>query len=317
LVCTNLRFVEAFYWVATLKSMTRAGEKLFITQSAVSSRVAALEEELGVLLVDRRDKQQFALTNAGLRFLSYAERLMTLHRQLRDELGADDDSAHLLRVGAIESVLHTWLIPLIEHLRAAHPQLELELTVEITPVLTEQIKRGNLDLVFTTSAIVAPGIRSRALPAMEMVFVGPKSMARRAPYALVEIVGNDLLTFQRGSHPHVALLELLRAARLEPPRLHTVSSIPAMVRLIEAGFGIATLPRVAAEGLMARHDLAILECDTDLPTLPVQAAYRLDPGSSSLATVVRGTLQFIDAFGARPARAAIKRAKRSSAKAMS
>ena len=79
----NQRFVEAFYWVATLKSMTRAAEKLFMTQSAISSRVSALEEELGVLLIDRRDRQQFALTNAGMRFLNYAERLMTLHRQMR------------------------------------------------------------------------------------------------------------------------------------------------------------------------------------------------------------------------------------------
>ena len=46
----NLRFVEAFYWVASLKSVTRAAEKLFLTQSAMSSRIAALEEELGVLL---------------------------------------------------------------------------------------------------------------------------------------------------------------------------------------------------------------------------------------------------------------------------
>ena len=44
----NLRFVEAFYWVATLKSVTRAAEKRFLTQSAMSSRIATLED-LGML----------------------------------------------------------------------------------------------------------------------------------------------------------------------------------------------------------------------------------------------------------------------------
>ena len=44
----NLRFVEAFVWVARLKSITRGAEKLCLTQSAVSNRIAALEEELGV-----------------------------------------------------------------------------------------------------------------------------------------------------------------------------------------------------------------------------------------------------------------------------
>jgi DNA-binding transcriptional LysR family regulator len=298
----NQRFVEAFYWVATLKSMTRAADKLFMTQSAISSRVAALEEELGILLVDRRDRQQFALTNAGMRFLNYAERLMTLHRQMRDELGTDDAGVHLLRVGAIESVLHTWLIPMLQHLRSVHPNLQLELTVEITPVLVEAVKRGTLDLVFAAQSISAPDIRTRPLPTMEMVFVGAKALKRRTPYTLAEIVSHEMMTFQRGSQPHLALLEQLRGEGLEPPRVHTISSIPAMVHLIESGFGIATLPVIAAHTLVRQHEIAILPCETALSPLPVQASYRYDPGSSALLSVMQDALKFIDAFGANPKR---------------
>jgi len=308
----NQRFVEAFYWVATLKSMTRAAEKLFMTQSAISSRVAALEEELGILLIDRRDRQQFALTNAGMRFLSYAERLMTLHRQIRDELGGTEEAGvHLLRVGAIESALHTWLIPMLQHLRSVHPNLQLELTVEITPVLVEAVKRGTLDLVFAAQSISAPDIRSRPLPTMQMVFVGAKSLARRRPWTLAEIVSHEMMTFQRGSQPHLALLEQLRAAGLEPPRLHAVSSIPAMVHLIESGFGIATLPAIAAETLVLRHEIAILPCETALAPLPVLASYRHDPGSSALTAVIQDALAFIEAFRAAPgkARAAQKKSR--------
>jgi DNA-binding transcriptional LysR family regulator len=293
----NQRFVEAFYWVATLKSMTRAAEKLFMTQSAISSRVSALEEELGILLVDRRDRQQFALTNAGMRFLSYAERLMAIHRQMRDELGTEDAGVHLLRVGAIESVLHTWLIPMLQHLRSVHPQLQLELTVEITPVLAEAVKRGTLDLVFAAQSVSAPDIRTRPLPTMEMVFVGARSLKRRTPYTLAEIVAHEVMTFQRGSQPHLALLEQLRSEGLEPPRLHAVSSIPAMVHLIESGFGIATLPAIAAQTLVRQHDIAILPCETVLSPLPVLASYRHDPGSSALTSVIRDAMTFIESFG--------------------
>jgi DNA-binding transcriptional LysR family regulator len=268
-----------------------------MTQSAISSRVSALEEELGILLIDRRDRQQFALTNAGVRFLSYAERLMAIHRQLRDELGTEDAGVHLLRVGAIESVLHTWLIPLLQHLREVHPKLQLELTVEITPVLVEAVKRGTLDLIFAAQSISAPELRNRPLPTMEMVFVGASRLKRRAPYTLAEIVANEMMTFQRGSQPHLALMEQLRAAGLEPPRLHAVSSIPAMVHLIESGFGIATLPAIAARTLVRRHEIAILPCETALTPLPVLASYRHDPGSSALTSVIQDALEFIDAFG--------------------
>ncbi len=292
----NQRFVEAFYWVATLKSMTRAAEKLFMTQTAISSRISALEDELGTPLIDRRDRQQFALTNAGARFLNYADRLMAIHRQLLAELGTADAAVHLLRVGAIESVLHTWLIPMLQHLRAMHPNLQLELTVEITPVLVESVKRGNLDLVFAAQSVSAPGICTRSLPTMGMAFVGSKALKRREPYTLAEIVAHEMMTFQRGSHPHVALLEQLRAEGLEPPRLHTISSIPAMVHLIESGFGIATLPVIAAHRLANQHQIAILPCETALSPLPVQASYRFDPGSSSPINVVQDALKFIDGY---------------------
>ena len=83
----NLRFVEAYHWAVALKSVTRAAEKLHVTQSALSSRIAALEEELDVLLLDRRDKQ-FRLTAAGVRFARHAERLLNLQREIRAELGS-------------------------------------------------------------------------------------------------------------------------------------------------------------------------------------------------------------------------------------
>lgn len=49
----NLRFVETFVWVARMQSISRTAEKLFLTQSAISNRIAVLEEELGAELVDR------------------------------------------------------------------------------------------------------------------------------------------------------------------------------------------------------------------------------------------------------------------------
>ena len=119
--------------------------------------------------------------------------------------------------------------------------------MEITPVLAEAVKRGTLDLVFAAQSISAPDIRTRPLPTWRWCSSARSAMKRRAPYTLAEIVSSEMMTFQRGSQPHLALLEQLRGEGLEPPRLHAVSSIPAMVHLIESGFGIATLPIIAAQ----------------------------------------------------------------------
>ena len=97
----NLRFVEAFYWVASLKSISRAAEKLFLTQSAMSSRISTLEGELGVLLLDRGDRQ-FKLTAAGVRFMVYADKLLALQREVKAEMGSNQPMAVSMRIGAID-----------------------------------------------------------------------------------------------------------------------------------------------------------------------------------------------------------------------
>ncbi|NRF70668.1 LysR family transcriptional regulator [Aquincola sp. S2] len=287
----NLRFVEAFYWAVSLKSVTRAAEKLFITQSALSSRIAALEEELGVLLLDRRDKQ-FRVTVVGTRFFGYAQRLLELQRQIKGELGSDSARAQLLRIGAIESVVHSWLTEWLQQMRVDHPAFELELTVETTPLLTEQVRRGTLDLVFAALPAGGEGIRTRALQPMEMVFVGHAVLHPRKRYALADLARFELLTFQRASQPYVALLDMFRSGGIEPPRVHAISSISAMVQLVEGGFGIATLPRVAAERLAQRQPLRVLNCTDALSPLPLHASYREDPTS----TITLAALEAAAAF---------------------
>ena len=288
----NLRFVEAFYWVASLKSVSRAAEKLFITQSAMSSRIAALEEELGVLLLDRRDKQ-FRLTVAGTRFFSHAERLLALQREIKSEMGSGAPHTVTLRIGAIESVLHSWLIEWVQQMRRSAPEFELELTVETTPVLVEQVRRGTLDIAFAALPAAGNGLMSRPMPPMEMVFVGHTDLHRKRRYALADLAALELLTFQRGSQPHVALLDLFRNTGWAPHRVHNISSISAMVQLVEGGFGVATLPLAAVRRLAQRLPLKALRCDVALAPLPVHASHREDPGSPVAREVVDAVFAFV------------------------
>jgi len=288
----NLRFVEAFYWVATLKSVSRAAEKLFITQSAMSARVAALEDELGAQLLDRRDKT-FRLTVAGSRFLGHAQKLLELQRTAKAEIGSDAIPEMTVRVGAIESVLHSWLIPWIERLRSQYPSLELELTVETTPVLIDLTRRGALDLSFAALPASGDGIRTMPFPPMEMCFVGSSKHHRKRRYDLAELAANDLLTFQRGSQPHVSLLDLLKTRQIQPRKVHTISSISAMLQLVQGGFGVATLPKAAVSSLSDARDVKPLACTSALAPLPIYANYRLDPVALSSEKLLESASEFV------------------------
>ena len=287
----NLRFVEAFFWVASLKSISRAAEKLNLTQSAMSSRISTLEDELGVLLLDRGDKH-FKLTAAGARFLVYADKLLALQREVKLEMGSGEAMAVSMRIGAIESVLHSWLIPWLEKLRADHPGLELELTVETTPILMELVARGTLDIVFAALPTASTGVRNQLLPPMDMTFVGSPLLHKKRNYSVAELADMELLTFQKGSQPHVTLLDLFKRHKLEPKKVHAISSISAMVQLVQGGFGVALLPRAAVARLQGFAKLKPLAVDAKVEALPIHASYRIDPTSDSVAVVVQSALAF-------------------------
>lgn len=287
----NLRFVEAFHWAAALKSITRAATKLHVTQSTMSSRIASLEEELGVVLLDRREKQ-FRLTVAGQRFQLMAEKLLALQRQIKQDLGGGTAGPMALRIGSIESVVHSWLPGWLQEIRSQYPDFALELTVETSPVLMEQIQRGAQDLVFTSIAGSDRAVRSRLMAPMEMVFVGHRDVHAARRYSLAELAGHDLITFQRGSQPHQGLLQLFQESGLPAPRVHAISSISAMVQLVEGGFGVATLPKASMQELARRLPLRILRCQAALPPLQIHASYREDPGSGMAELVLDSALAY-------------------------
>ena len=287
----DLRFVETFVWVARLQSITRTAEKLFLTQSAISNRIAVLETELGMELVDRRDRQ-FRLTKAGERFLDHAEHLLSIQHRLKRDLGMQNQAPISLRLGVIETVSHSWLIPLMEWLRTKNPRIQYELNVEMTTALHQHFRRGGLDLLFSAESVAGKGTVNEKLPPMEMVFVGNKALAERGKLDIASILSSELLTFQRNSQPHQTLLHTLGSHGATDKRLHAVSTIYAMVKLVESGFGIATLPKAAALMLAEKHDIALLDTELMLKPLPLFASYLSQPASPELEEIISAALLF-------------------------
>jgi DNA-binding transcriptional LysR family regulator len=128
---------------------------------------------------------------------------------------------------------------------------------------------------------------------MPMAFVGQARRHARRRWRLAELADNhELLTFQRGSQPHVALLDLCRRQGIEAPRVHAISSISAMVQLVESGFGVATLPQAAVPRLAQPLGLKVLNCEAALTPLPIHLSWRDDPGSPVAGPVLESLLQF-------------------------
>lgn len=168
-----LAALHAFALVAETGSLARAAARLNVTQPAISKRIRALEEHLGVALV-QRGANALRLTAEGE---SYAAALAAAFAAIRDATAAVAGSGQRpLRVRAYTTWALRWLIPRLPQFRAHHPGLEVEVTTSTTPV---DFARDPVDAAIRTSD-AAPSLHAERLHPISVAPFATPALARRA-----------------------------------------------------------------------------------------------------------------------------------------
>lgn len=276
----NTRFLEAFVWVAHLNSFRKAAEKLNLTQAAISSRIASLEDDFGKRLFDR-EVREVRLTAAGRLLLEHAGRILQARRQMETAMQADAGLTGRLRIGVMETVVHTWLVDFLRAIQEAHPALEIELTVDSTQRLHAHLRRGALDVSLQTEPIIGEGIRNRDIGTMPMAWIGLPGQSGTEKRALADILAHPVITMTRGSQPHMALMDACESRNIVLPAVHYVASLDAIVRLVKAGVGNALVPRAAVHDHIEAGTLGLIGCDAMFAPLRLVVSYALDPASDA------------------------------------
>lgn len=270
----NLRFLETFVWVARLKSFRLTAEKLFTTQASVSSRIAALEADLGVKLL-LRDSRGVSLTPEGSKVLEYAERMLDTAKAMKQSLDTDRAKVGRIRIGVMDTVIHTWMSALVAELTEHYPQVEIELVADTALNLREQLQKGFLDVILQTDLLRQESIRSLDLARYPMGWIVAAGSSQQRDYAsLAELARERIITFSKNSRPHQEVLSLLQAAGAQTPRLNCVNSVAAITRLLRDGFGIGALPPALVDAELARGELVLLGGLQPPPSLELVVAWQ-------------------------------------------
>ncbi|KPA97562.1 LysR family transcriptional regulator [Pseudomonas asplenii] len=270
----NLKFLETFVWVARLKSFRLTADKLFTTQAAISSRIAVLESELGVKLF-LRDSRGVKLTPEGLKVLDHAERMLDTMQALKHAIEPGSTKVGRLPIGVMDTVIHTWLSPLVAQLTERFPRVEIELVADTALNLAEQLHKGFLDLILQTDPLRQESIRSLELASYPMGWVvASHSLYNREYLSLTDVAQERIVTFSKNSRPHQELLALLQAHGVSAPRLNCVNSVSAITRLLRDGFGIGALPLALVSEELARNELTLLALQERPPNLEVVVSWR-------------------------------------------
>ncbi|KMN22654.1 LysR family transcriptional regulator [Pseudomonas helleri] len=273
----NIRFLQTFVWVARLGSFRLTAEKLSTTQAAVSSRISVLENELGVQLF-QRDSRGVSLTREGQKVLGYAEQMLATQQRLLQSLGQTDSFAGRLRIGVMDTVIHSWLSDLISAISRDYPQVEVELTADTALNLNEQLLKGHLDLIFQTDLVRADGVRNVQLASYPLSWVVAKGSPLDRSYAsLSDLSQERLLTFSRLSRPHQDMLNFLHLQGVATPKVSCINSVAAIIKLVADGFGIGALPPVLVSRELHSQALVALPMEAP-PGFAVFASWRVGAG---------------------------------------
>ncbi|WP_397447989.1 LysR family transcriptional regulator [Pseudomonas sp. NA-150] len=282
----NIKFLETFVWIARLKSFRLTAEKLFTTQASISSRVAALEDELGARLFVR-DSKGVALTPEGQRVLEYAEHMIDTLQNLKSAIKDPRQTRGRIRIGAMDTVIHTWLSALVTRLTASYPQLEIEINADTARNLSDQLEKGYQDIVFQTDMTRLDTVRNLLLDRYPIQWVVARgSVFDRKYESLNELAQERIVTFSRNSRPHQDLLNMLHSADVLATRINCVNSASAITRLVRDGFGIGAMPPTLVRSEIANGTLTILQGVPNPPPMDIVASWRTGSGIELVEEVI-------------------------------
>jgi DNA-binding transcriptional LysR family regulator len=236
-----LDLLVGFESAARHLSFTKAGEELFLTQSAVSRQIKELEDQLGVPLFERRHRA-LSLTEAGQQFYASAAQVLTTMRAATERLRAQSGRRRPLSVTTTNSFAALWLVPRLAGFTRTHPGIDVRIMAETR---VQDLERDGLDLAIRHGPAALAGPNAVRLMG-ERVFpvCSPKLLKKIPLEEPADLAKHVLLQYDDpdGRHPWLhwkTWLEVERIAHLRPAGTLSFSGYEQIIPAAVAGHGVA------------------------------------------------------------------------------
>jgi LysR family cyn operon transcriptional activator len=237
--------LRTFVAVAETLSFTKASEKLYLTQSAVSHQIKALEEELGAPLFIRA-KSGVILTDAGEMALDYAVRILNEAEEMREKVGGRERAlAGRVRVAAATQALVYLFAPLFEEFMDSFETVELVFRTTVSTEQTvEDILEGVADVGFASFAVYSPVLQVEELFEDELVLVVGKKhrFAKETAISVKQLEKEKWILFERGASIRRATDDFFKKVKIEPETALESNDTYFVKIMIEHGLGVSLMP---------------------------------------------------------------------------
>ena len=230
--------------VAHAQSVTRAADKLNVTQSAVSHQLRDIEERLGTPLFIRSGRRMLP-TAAGRHLVETAERVLgeiaraeaTVSQLARNEGGE-------FRVCTQCHTGYHWLPPVLEVVRRRYPGVELRIAAEHTMRTIDALLEAQLDLAIVNRCPRDRRLTLRPLFEDEHAAIVPAGhpWARRSFVSADDLAAERMFLYSRSIDESYIVQQVMRPAGVEPKRVTFLQLTEGIVEMVKAGMGVSVLP---------------------------------------------------------------------------
>lgn len=250
----DIRQLKYFCRVAEEKNITTAAKSLFITQPSLSHQLKLLENELGVQLVERGNRQ-VRLTEAGRLLQQRANKILDLLQTTATEVKDLQEGVQgVLAIGTIASSGVTLLPNLLREFHQAHPQIKFNLYEGDTQTILALLNNGVIEIGIVRSIFDLSSYDCIPLPVEPMVGVMSQSFddVFSTPEISLQELGKSPLLVLRSNES--LLKKCCREVGMEPNILCLGDDVRSLLVLANEGIGIALVPQ-SALGLVPCHQL--------------------------------------------------------------
>jgi DNA-binding transcriptional LysR family regulator len=301
--------LASFLEVARLQSFSRAAEKIYRTQPAISAQIRLLEQECGERLFNRSSKR-VQITPAGEILQRYAQKIIDLHRDALQAIAELNQTARgKLQLGANEATCLYVLPKTFARFRHLYPLVQISIYRSFSHKIVQKVQEGAVELGIVTLPQTAPNLEVLPLHRDEMQVVMPAGhpLAKHRSVTLDEVVQHPLILPKTG-RTRVVLDRMLREKRNEMQISMELASVETIKKFVGAGLGISFLSRSYAQAEVAAGLLKLVPVEGLKLVRELGLIYRRDRYLSLPAKVflevVRASTHPPKRDGATPAEAA-------------
>lgn len=262
--------LNAFIWVAKLGGVRRAATQMHLSQPAISARISALEDELGVHLFERQ-KNGLALTQQGVLLCTYVEKITNYVERIKAEITPSKEVKGILRLGVIETIAQSWLSNFLVAVNKEYPRLVIELSVDTTGNLKEQLLNRSQDLVCLMGPLLEENVDNIDLPPFELGWFSSPDVAEP------DLSSTPIISFVRTSRPYHELMSELMQRYGEVGQVFPSTALNTSFEMIASGIGVGALPVQLAKQFIEAGRLCRFDPGWAPNALQLTVSYLNDP----------------------------------------